>query len=227
MATTVRATTWSVTINNPNAADEESISSARQAGWRVDGQKEVGENGTPHYQLIVKTPQVRFSAVKARFPRAHIEIARNIEALENYVHKDETRVALLAQQSELYPSLQKVWDMFYEWLELDKNVKEFCGSNPDRMLKFFDQFIGEAIEDGYVLETMAVNPQIRSSVKNYGRSIILRSRVRRQTDRQTDERLEVVKSLAKIMSSGYDITTCLSTDDESTESEADVAPQDV
>lgn len=185
MATSQRATCWSVTINNPIAADEENIAQARQSGWKVDGQLEKGENGTPHYQLIIKTPQVRFSAVKKQFPRAHIEIARNPAALEEYVHKDDTREALLAQQSDLYPSLQKVWDMFYDWLSLDGNVTHFCSSDEDRRLTYFDEYICEKIEEGYVLETIAVNPQIRSSIKKYGRSIIIRSKVRRQTDRQT------------------------------------------
>ena len=42
------------------------------------------------------------------------------------------------------------------------------------------------IENGYVVETMGVNPQMRSCVKNYGSAILNRSKVRRQTDRQTD-----------------------------------------
>jgi len=72
---TDRATVWSVTINNPTPSDEEGIALARQRGWQVEGQKEKGSEGTEHYQLMVKTPQVRFSAVKKAFPRGHIEAA--------------------------------------------------------------------------------------------------------------------------------------------------------
>lgn len=43
-----RHSTWSVTINNPTQSDEDAIHQARQRGWSVEGQKEVGEQGTPH-----------------------------------------------------------------------------------------------------------------------------------------------------------------------------------
>jgi len=187
--TQIRANTWSVTINNPTASDEENISLARQKGWKVEGQKEVGEEGTPHYQLIVKTPQQRFSALKMAFPRAHIEVARNKKALEQYVTKEETRVGQLAAVSELYPSLQKVWDMFYDYLVEKKYTKlELVKMNQTKWLANFDNFVCKMIEKGYVIETLAVNPQIRSAVKNYGASIFIRSEIRRQTDRQTDEK---------------------------------------
>lgn len=79
---TDRATAWSLTINNPTEADEENIQHARQKGWKVIGQLEQGENGTKHYQLLVKTPRIRFGGVKKEFPRAHVEVARNVAALE-------------------------------------------------------------------------------------------------------------------------------------------------
>lgn len=79
---TDRATAWSLTINNPTQADEESIQLARQKGWQVIGQLEEGENGTKHYQLLLKTSRIRFGGVKKLFPRAHIEVARNVAALE-------------------------------------------------------------------------------------------------------------------------------------------------
>jgi len=43
-----RATCWSLTINNPTKSDEEWIQQARQKGWQVEGQKEVGAEGTEH-----------------------------------------------------------------------------------------------------------------------------------------------------------------------------------
>jgi len=184
---TQRATAWSVTINNPTPADEENIAKARQKGWKVEGQLEKGESGTPHYQLLVKTPQVRFSAVKSAFPRSHIEAARNVAALEVYVNKEESRVGQLPTQSELYPSLQKTWDMLYDWIMLDRNYSKWFEIDPEARLRMFDDFIREKIEEGFILETMGVNPQIRSAIKLYGKSILSRSKLRRQTDRQTDE----------------------------------------
>lgn len=192
--TTNRANTWSVTINNPIPADEESIAMARQKGWKVEGQLEKGENGTPHYQLMLKTPQVRFSAIKKQFPRAHIEQARNPQALSLYVKKEETREGELLTDQSKYPSLQTLWDMFAEYID---EILDYRGSDDDEgisewskeyWLKTFDNFICEAILKGYVVETMAVNPQIRSCIKLYGLQLFLRS-IDRQTDRQTPEKV--------------------------------------
>lgn len=78
-----RARYWSLTINNPTPDDEERIALARQRGWRVEGQLEKGEEGTPHYQLCLDCgAQQRFSAVKKAFPRAHIEAAKSAVALK-------------------------------------------------------------------------------------------------------------------------------------------------
>lgn len=208
-----RSTAWSVTINNPVGADEESISLARQKGWKIEGQLEKGAEGTPHYQLLVKTPQVRFSALKKAFPRAHIEVARNIAALEQYVTKEETREGALKQEDELYPSLQKLWDLFTNWLDTDwldnhhKTKGKFINLSPEEWLNVFDNFIREMITKGYVVETIAVNPQIRSIVKSYGNAVVQRSRNRiiqngmsvdRQTDRQTKQEDEVSEKLPTV-----------------------------
>lgn len=187
-----RASAWSVTVNNPIAADEENMNLARQRGWKVEGQLERGANGTPHYQLLVRTPQVRFSAVKKAFPRAHIEVARNAAALEQYVHKEETKEGDLKEQSSMYPSLAKFWDLIAEELRQEWWA-EYCWSVGDELpqenrwfsLTKFDYICNQLIREGYHIETIAVNPQTRSAWKIFGRSIIIRSH-RRQPDRQTD-----------------------------------------
>jgi len=195
----IRASSWSITINNPNPSDEEDINRARQKGYKVEGQLEKGENGTPHYQLMVKTPQIRFSAMKKMFKRAHIEVARNPDALEAYVQKEDTRIGKLAETNEMYPSLSKLWLLFQEWSDQEIGVNTIHLTGDD-MLHNFDRFVRVYIEKGYHIETMAVNPQIRSCVKNYILSIFQRCRmfrrdqkrasVDRQTDRQTDDELE-------------------------------------
>ena len=196
--TTTRGSAWSVTINNPTDDDEECINRARQKGWKVEGQKEMGSEGTPHYQLVVKTPQVRFSAMKTAFPRAHIEIARNVAALETYVKKEDTRIGELAETSELYPSLSKLWTLVYHDYKEGANL-----TTPTQHLKYFDERIRELIVQGYNVETMGVNPQMRSAVKLYGNAIFQRSTnllnralvADRQTDRQTESDLESIISL--------------------------------
>lgn len=186
-----RATCWSVTINNPIDADKEAIATAGQKRWTVTGQLEKGANGTPHYQLIVKTPQVRFSCVKKQFPRAHIEIAHHPDALAKYVVKDETRVASL-EGTEKYPSQAKTMSLFAEHVSR-------CGHEsspitpPDRLLKWFDDMCAERIKEGYYMELIAMNPQVRSAIKKFGHEILLRHR--RQTDRQTTENVVAVKAI--------------------------------
>lgn len=184
---TERGTVWSLTINNPTSSDEECINVARQKGWRVEGQKEKGKEGTVHYQLLLRTPQVRFSAVKKQFPRAHIEIARNKAALQQYVHKEDTREGELQSSDEYYPSLQKVWDMFsfhlydlYEdWRDKPSDMPQWNG---ERWLSEFDKWVNIAIQHGYVVEGIAVNPQTRSSINKYGFSLYTRSVARSFSD---------------------------------------------
>jgi len=179
-----RATCWSVTINNPLPADDENIARAKQkSGWKVEGQLEQGENGTKHYQLMVKTPQTRFGSIKKAFPRAHIEVARNVKALSEYVHKDDTKIGSLPTNDK-YPSLTALWELFDEYLRTEQHAVP----TGEEALVVFDQFTSLYIERGYHIETMGVNPQVRSSVKKYLPSIIFRTRnIRRQkTDRQTE-----------------------------------------
>lgn len=183
-----RATCWSCTINNPNEGDEDCINLARQKGWKVEGQLERGENGTPHYQLMVRTPQVRFTAVKKAFPRAHIEVARNQSALSAYVHKEETREGELRAQPEQYPSLDRFWSLVLEelipedtqpYLLLDNDVYPASRFT----MNAFDRAVSHLIRRGYRVETMAVNPQMRSAWRLYARDLMYRHAVDR--DRQT------------------------------------------
>jgi len=181
-----RATCWSVTINNPTKADDENIAQAKQkSGWAVYGQKEKGENGTEHYQLCVTTPQVRFTAVKKTFPRAHIEVARDRRALTKYVNKEDTRIAGLPTDNT-YPSMSKVMAWFGDYFDTyeERNIVK-----DEALLSIFDQMINNKIREGYYIESIGVNPQVRSSIKMYGRAIAQRERTRRQTDRQTAENI--------------------------------------
>lgn len=199
MPSTERSCTWSLTINNPNDGDEELINLARQKGWKVEGQKEVGKEGTIHYQLMVKTPQTRFSTIKKAFPRAHIEIARNVAALEQYVHKEETRVGELVSQSDMYPSLNKLWDLIYEYCistNVNFNRIRVRGECP---LDTFDYAIRFLILQGYNVESLASNPSTRSCWKNYGYELMKRS-----ADRQTDRQQEKLSRRDSITTNAYE-----------------------
>jgi len=197
MPSTDRATAWSVTINNPNASDEENMASARQRGWVVDGQLEKGDNGTPHFQMILRTPQVRFSQVKKMFPRGHIEIARNVVALGQYVRKEETRVGELPKSDRYVTSQTAFLALVVDTLEKDDRVDKRYRIQLNENCKFYDPaaFIAlRALDDAvscliykgyYCVESLAVNPAIRKLWDKFYIPIISR----RQTDRQTEEKI--------------------------------------
>lgn len=201
---TERGTVWSVTINNPTQADEECLALARQRGWKVEGQKEQGKEGTPHYQLLVRTPQVRFSALKRAFPRAHIELGRNAAALQQYVTKADTRVGALPTGQDKYPSLSKLWELIVSELNASDDYDKYFEVANDafdipqpKLLAAFDECIVALIWNGYHVETMGVNPQVRSAWLKYGRALTHRA-ITAQTDRQTDTALESTVSVPTI-----------------------------
>lgn len=191
MSTTQRASMWSVTINNPTPEDEESINLARQRGWKVSGQLERGEHGTIHYQLAVQTPQIRFSAVKKAFPRAHIEVAKSPLALLNYVAKEETRAGDLPEKQDKYPSLSKFWDLVFAYLNdigkegLDAialeegHVKFYRVERHTQYVKhplcMLDEASRHLIKNGYHIEGIAGNPSIRSQWNLFHDELLLRS----------------------------------------------------
>lgn len=187
--TTQRGTCWSVTINNPTDSDTEQVKQAQaRSGWKVEGQLERGEGGTPHYQLIVRTPQVRFSALKKAFPRAHIELARNAAALALYVTKEETRVAQLPTSQEKYPSISKYFDLVWDVINEHPHMSEF--HRPGKRLAIPGNALNRAtailIQRGYFVEHHATNPMVINSWKLFHDSFL----VRKETAGQTDTRLE-------------------------------------
>lgn len=196
MSGTARATAWSITINNPSPDDEEDIARARQKGWKVEGQLERGDEGTPHYQLLVKTPQVRFSAIKATFSRGHIEVCRNIQALQQYVHKEDTKEAELPSTNKLYPSLTRLWEM-WDTFNRSLNIHPNDMSTVKDLEANFERFVHYTIREGYYVESIASNPATISMVRKYGFSILEREAIkfhtknddmmRRQLDRQTED----------------------------------------
>jgi len=187
-----RSSAWILTVNNPTEFDDEQIQTARRRGWKCIGQKEQGEDGTPHYQFVVRTGQVRFSAVKKVFTRAHIEACLNPIASETYCQKPETRIGDLPPEEHRFISMNQIYDLWWGWL-----VDEGYGysesvisdtvslwrpnegtrvGDGDQLLVIFDKFVRSAIASGERVEVLAVNPQVRSSIKKFGFSILKRTR---------------------------------------------------
>jgi len=199
---TTRSTCWSLTIANPTAKQEEEIALARQKGWEVTGQKERGEGGLEHYQLMLKTPQVRFSAVKKSFATAHIEIARNQAALATYVNKEETRVGTLPKAQDKYPSLSKFWDLIWSYCCAHNLVRitdkgflwRYKDDHKPIPLNILDDATRYLIKEGYHVEGIACNPSTRSAFKNYSLAIL--ERCYAAIDRQTDSASEDTQSVS-------------------------------
>lgn len=99
---------------------------------------------------MVKTPQVRFSAVKKLFPRGHIEIARNPAALATYVGKEETRVGQLPDKQELYPSQAKTFSMFAEYVLDGRDGKGgYISWTPEKWHREWEAFVERKITIGF------------------------------------------------------------------------------
>lgn len=195
---TERATCWSITINNPT---EQDLNVNLPAGWSMTGQIEKGEEGTTHYQGMLKTSQVRFTAVKKIFPRAHIEVARNRKALEKYVHKDETRIATVqdnkSAQVTLFDYQHTVasrWDdnVFYQKVQSQRDFedekKEKRKTEDEIAMDYLDEMVAEDIENGVIgVEYIAINPMWRSAWKKFWRQMIAREKkaIADKLDRQT------------------------------------------
>jgi len=177
---TDRGTCWSITINNPTPADLNIVFPNNK--WVMTGQMEKGEEGTEHYQGMLVTPQVRFSAVKKLLPRAHIELAKNRKALEKYVTKTETRVAEVAAITSNIPTLfdyqhtiAERWDdIAFAQLTEEHNKQHI----DDVALIYVDNLVSEDIKKGVCgVEYIAINPMWRSAWKKFYQAMVYRERM--------------------------------------------------
>jgi len=131
---------------------------------------------------MVTTPQVRFSAVKKVFPRAHIEIARNKQALAKYVHKEETRerevvnIPTLFEYQTIIASLWEEDEFQSRWnTAIEKATVTYSPNIDDIAMSYLDDIVARDIETGRRgAEFIAINPMWRSSWKKFWRSIIKR-----------------------------------------------------
>lgn len=84
-----RARAWCLTINN-FTKEEEEILANDNTQYRVY-QIEEGENKVPHIQAFIYYDNPRVWP-KKKYPRAHISIAKNINASIEYCQKEDTRI---------------------------------------------------------------------------------------------------------------------------------------
>lgn len=193
---TERATRWSITWFPPTDSMNREISEAeikqyaqRQLppGWSIAGQMEqCSDTKRFHYQAMLKTPQVRKSAVISQTDKAHVEAAKNVVALTNYVSKEDTRVATIQSGNSIptvfeYQTIvaqqwneeefQKVWKDAIEVATKTNTVPDI----DETAMRYIDSIVAADIESGRRgAEFIAINPMWRSSWKRFWRSIIKR-----------------------------------------------------
>jgi len=240
----IRGTNWSITYwfdtdETPSKARvDEYIELARQKGWVINGQVEKAPTtGNLHYQLHLNTrKQVRLGEVRKTLPTAWIEKARKTVALEQYVKKEDTRVAPLEDKSEKYPTTNKLWELMYReydiwdkdgWDQADDGEVQFYREEEQKKLEkdplaFFDKMMSKLIRRGYYVDMLATNPAIRSFFKKFWRDILFRVREEiRQTDRQ-NELISQSVHIPTIDGADTDDETSAGTPDEAgTDSEGD------
>jgi len=189
MTSAVRATCWSVT-QQVKSTEEGKLFMEQQVppGWKLTGQlEEAPTTGQLHLQLMLKTPQVRFSAVKRQFPKAHIETAHDPVALALYVQKNETRVMGVEQPEA--PTIWQFSQMVADRISIDDMVYNICNwrglrhdaviywddATPEELLRYVDVLVGRFVHEGVRgAEFMGINPMFRSAWKTYGKSLIMR-----------------------------------------------------
>lgn len=80
---------WQFTLNNYTPEEIKEICDSK---YQYIFQEETGSEGTPHLQgMISSANAVSFNSIKQLIPRAHIEAAKNKNALINYCQKGATR----------------------------------------------------------------------------------------------------------------------------------------
>lgn len=197
-----RGTCWSITINNPT---QEELKMDLPPNWKLQGQMEKGEQTeTPHFQGCLSTPQVRFTAVKKIFPRAHIEKAKNKSALIKYVNKEETRLEKVDDNCGIViPTLfnyqhtiAKRWDdleysLFSNKYDQSPDPQLKTKSQDEIALDYVDYLVGEDIKNGMMgVEYIAINPMWRSAWKKFHRQMVHRERMRPVENKTETESIE-------------------------------------
>lgn len=115
---------WQFTLNNYTPEEIETICDSK---YQYIFQEETGSEGTPHLQgMISSANAISFNSVKNLIPRAHIEAAKNKNALINYCQKGATRTGKIYCNVDSWLSGTESGttqdpramssEMYYDWL---------------------------------------------------------------------------------------------------------------
>lgn len=163
--------------------------------WHLEGQIEKGKDSQDkeHAQLFLKTPQVRGTAVTKVFPNCMIDEARNQFALQQYVHKEDTRIGEFMTIKNTSPQWHVVRDKFFDWLIENEpfygHIKDDMDERVSPRLNLWDKFIIVSIKEGMNIDVIGVNPQYRSCIRRYWEGYVYTAEQRQTTDvdKKTDK----------------------------------------
>lgn len=147
--------------------------------------------------MFLKTPQCRGTRIQKFFPGATFDEARNQFALQNYVHKEETRIGEFKTVENRSPQWHVVRDRFYEWYVTTHADKLAFRVEDEEKLKYWDHFIGISLEEGMSVDIIGVNPQYRSCIMKYWSYMIRRALVRNPPVAEEVDKTSVDKCLDK------------------------------
>lgn len=172
---------WSLTYWFTDGRNMDTLNQCLQLmpeNWKLEGQIERGKNSEDkeHGQFYLKTDKTRGSKVAKYFPSTDIQEARNVIALKQYVHKEETRVAEFKTVENRSPDWRVVRDRFFDWIiETEPfygHIKDDLDERVSPRLELWDKFINISIAEGMMVELVGVNPQYRSAVRRYWQGFI-------------------------------------------------------
>lgn len=199
----MKTTRWSMVYwltEGRTRADFDALVQNMPTDWHIEGQVEQGEtsDGKLHLQLYLVTPQTRGSKIIKFFPSATIDEARNQFALQNYVHKTDTRVAEFKTIENRSPQWSIVSDKFFDWVLREKTDNGFFGVPDEERLKLWDTFIGLSIREGMRIDVIGVNPQYRSCITRYWSDYIEFAKTRASVDKCLDKDKDKTEDAAEV-----------------------------
>ena len=161
---------WSLTLFN----DE--WKTFQHPTWKLEGQEEIApDTGKLHYQGMLHTGQVRFSAVKKVFPQAHIEAARDPVALKKYVHKADTRAGATVEDYAEHPKISrtKFFEDVMEYIHSSGNEDSEYQIIHDDDYSYLTTIVNAMIDAGgdWAYASMAVQPITRAIWRDYRQSM--------------------------------------------------------
>jgi len=143
-----------------------------QNEWLFDGQLEVGEQGTPHYQFYINTQkQVRFSAIKKAFPESHIECTHDVKKVESYCKKWATRQTDTTKTVKIQrwdPDSDERYTTKMFWTDLSEIWFDCYEETDTDIMLVYDYCVQQLIDLEFPCHMVAVQPQNRKAFQLYG-----------------------------------------------------------